>query len=181
MKYLAFILVICSLNAHSSELKKTFDGTTARCSLSADAGNSAYRLKILSERQEKKERVLSLEISFLKCQENASGVALVPAQGNESLLQKTVLASGEMGIVEHKTLSLSLVAFTESGKLLDKVLIKDLSARVVQAEIKIDESLLGAGDEVFINGLGVEAAKLSTQSDDQALVRESISGTYKLK
>ncbi len=181
MKFLTLALVLFSMGAHASELKKTFDGTNARCSLSADAGNSAYRLKILSERKEKSTRILSLEIGFLKCQENAGAVALVPAVGNEILLQKTVLPNGELGVVEHKILSFSLTAFTESGKLLDKILIEDLSLREVRAEIKIDESQLSANDEVLINGLGVEAAKLETQSDDQAIIREFISGTYKLK
>jgi len=106
---------------------------------------------------------------------------LVPALGNEILLQKTVLPDGELGLVEHRILSFSLTAFTESGKLLDKILIENLGTREVRAEIKIDESLLTSTDEVLINGLGVEAAKLSTQSDDQAIIREFISGTYKLK
>jgi len=181
MKVLGLLLVLFSLGAHASEIKKTFDGTSARCTLSTDAGNSAYRLKILAERKEKSTRVLSLEISFLKCQENASGMALVPASGDEVLFQKTVLPNGELGLMEHRILSFSLTAFTESGKLLDKVLIEDLSSREVRTEIKIDESQLSVSDEVLINGLGVEAAKLTTQSDDQAVISEFISGTYKLK
>jgi len=181
MKFLGFLFILLSLSTHASELKKTFDGSSARCNLSADAGNSAYRLKILAERKEKGIRILNLEIGFLKCQENASGMELVPALGNEILLQKTVLPDGELGLVEHRILSFSLTAFTESGKLLDKILIENLGTREVRAEIKIDESLLTSTDEVLINGLGVEAAKLTTQSDDQAIIREFISGTYKLK
>jgi len=66
MKFLGFLFILLSLSTHASELKKTFDGSSARCNLSADAGNSAYRLKILAERKEKGIRILNLEIGFFK-------------------------------------------------------------------------------------------------------------------
>lgn len=181
MKFFMFLVLACSLSAQAAELKKTFDGANARCNLPADAGNTAYRLKITGEKQFKTTKLLSLDISFLRCQETPSGVALVAVKGDEVALQKTILANGEEALVERKILSFSLTAFTESGKLLDKVLIENLSQSRAKAELKIEGTELSANDEIYINGLGVEAAKLSTDSDENASIREFIGGTYKLR
>lgn len=181
MKFLVLFILIISMGAQAAELKKTFDGVNARCNLPADAGNSAYRLKITGEKQFKTTKMVSLDISFLKCQETATGMALVAAKGDEVTLQKTILSTGEEALVERKILSFSLTAFTESGKLLDKILIENLSQSRAKAELRIESADLSANDEIFINGLGVEAAKLSTDPEENASIREFIGGTYKLR
>lgn len=182
MKFLVLALLLTfSLGTQAAELKKTFDGANARCSLPADAGNSAYRLKITGEKQFKTTKMISLDITFLKCVETSSGMTLVSAKGDEVTLQRTILSNGEEALVERKILSFSLTAFTESGKLLDKILIENLSQSRAKAELRIEAAELSASDEVFINGLGVEAAKFSTDSDESASIREFIGGTYKLR
>lgn len=178
---LVLFVALATLSSYGAELKKTFDGATAKCSLPADAGNSAFRLRLINEHQVKSTRVLSLEISFLKCEESAKGMQLVAARGDEILKQKTILANDQEAIIEHKLLSFSLTAFTESGKLLDRVHIEDLSSTESQVELKIDESVLAPNDEVLINGLGVEAAKISGEEDSSASIKEFISGSYKLR
>lgn len=184
MKFLLFVSLFSQLamfsHAQASDIGKTFDGTSARCQDLIDIGNSAYRLKIFSEKQSGSTREILFDVNFLKCEASKNGgVGLVPAAGNEILNQR-ILTQNSEAIVEHKILSFSLTAFTESGKLFDKVLIGDLSQTRARVRISIDENKLDKGETILINGLGVESTKLATDSEDKAMINEFISGTYSI-
>lgn len=183
MKFLAAFFIFIQFivpRSEASELKKTFDGGNARCQLEADVGNSAYRLRLVDEKRSRSGLELTFDVMFLKCAETSSGLGLVNAKGNEVLFYRTLLSDGGIGKVEHKMLSFSLTAFSESGILFDKVLITDLSQSKARVKLEIDTSHLEKGEAVLINGLGLESAKMSGDSEDKAIIREFISGTYSL-
>jgi hypothetical protein len=178
-----FSQMILTSNAFSSELGKTVDGTNARCQEEADIGNSAYRLKIYTEKVSGSNHEVTFEVNFLKCEAAKDGVGLVQATGDEVLKQKIIKVVGDDSIeeiVERKMLSFSLTAFTESGKLFDKVLVSDLSQSKARVKLSIDESKLEKGEAVLVNGLGALAAKVSTDPEDKAQISEFIGGTYSI-
>lgn len=177
LKLLAFTLfqMISLHSAMSSEVVKTFDGAGARCSESADVGNRAYQLELLSETKEKRKGdeivTLNLDVKLLKCDKVIDYFLLRETTLDEKI---TILNA------THQLTSLSVVAFTESGKLLDQSTLTRTDFGTYQVNLKVNKSRLEKDERVFIHTIGTEKAEINENGKVFSSEVDFISGSYSL-